>query len=114
MTKKAPNNQFKKIVAVLFINIIILTYIALQTDEERYQAGVEAYHEHNFSKTYNIMSSLAGQDYAPAQYFLATLYVEGKGVEPDEKLAASWFEKAAKLGYTNSEKSLQNNTIKVE
>ena len=38
-----------------------------------------------------------------AQYTLAGLYVEGVGIVADEKLAARWFEEAARNGHTGAE-----------
>ncbi|MEI6895822.1 MAG: hypothetical protein V5789_14600 [Colwellia sp.] len=113
MKKTPQKNQFKKIVAILFINVVILSYIGLQTDDERYQDALDAYQDQNFTKTFNIMSSLAGKESPDAEYFLSTLYAKGHGVQADKKLAASWLEKAAKHGSKDAKESLKNNTIPV-
>ena len=108
-TKKT---QYKKIAFIVVINILVLLYIEFgRTDEENYQRGVEAYQEQNYSKTYNIMSSLADDGHAGAQQLLATLYEEGQGVEVDESLASFWSEKAAKQEVQKAEDLTKNDAI---
>lgn len=114
MKKSPPKNQFKKIVIVLFINALILSYIGMQTDDERYQAGVEAYKEENFSKTYNIMSSLSGKENPAAEYFLATLYANGQGVDVNEEQAIFWYKKSATHGNKNAQALLKSKGIVID
>ena len=108
-TKKT---QYKKIAFIVVINILVLLYIEFgRTDEENYQRGVEAYQEQNYSKTYNIMSSLANDGHAGAQQLLATLYAEGQGVEVNEKLASFWSKKAAEHDNKKADDLTPNDAI---
>ena len=110
--KNNKKTQYKKIAFVVVINILVLLYIEFgRTDEENYQRGVEAYQEQNYSKAYNIMSSLADDGHAGAQQLLATLYTEGKGVEVDESLASFWSEKAAEHERQKAEDLIKDNAI---
>jgi len=57
-----------------------------------------AYHEQEYEKAAQMLAPLAEKGDPGAQYLLGTLYIEGKGVEHDDKTAVKWFEKAANRG----------------
>ena len=91
--------KIKNILGFVCVNFLVLMYIAYgSTDEERYQDGIEAYQEGNYYKTFNLMTTLVGDGYIDAEYILATLYEEGKGVDADQQLAIFWYEKSAQHG----------------
>jgi len=101
--------QIKKIVFVVIVNILVLLYVQFgRTDEENYQRGVEAYQDKNYSKAFNIMSSLADKEHVGAQTLLSTLYAKGQGVEADKAQSTFWSEKAAQ--HKKDVQALTNNS----
>lgn len=104
--------QLRNIAAFVLLNVLVLLYIEYgSTDDERYQDGLDAYQNQNYSKTFNIMTSLADKEYSGAESMLATLYSKGQGVDVDMKLAAFWSEKAAEHARNEEKKSTENNDI---
>jgi TPR repeat protein len=60
--------------------------------------GNVAYREKEYAKAAELWQPLAEKGNAEAQYFLGTLYAEGKGVAPNDATAFMWFERAANQG----------------
>src|SRR5450755_3057544 len=60
--------------------------------------GIAAYHEQSYVKAAEIWRPLAEKGDATAQYFLGTLFAEGKGVEQNDATAFMWFQRAANQG----------------
>lgn len=110
-----PNKVFfKKLLIFIVVNIMVFTYIEFhETDEERYQRGVEAYQAQNYYKTYNIMSDLADKGIADAENMLASLYFNGQHVDMDKELALSWYQKAAEHGSKEAQVFLDTAAIEV-
>lgn len=63
-----------------------------------YEDGLAAYSERFYAKAAELWRPLAEKGNAAAQYRLATLYADGKGVEKDDATAFKWFMRAAELG----------------
>ncbi len=57
-----------------------------------------AYHEKDYGKAAEAWAPLAEKGDAAAQYYLGTLYAEGKGVSQNDATAFLWFERSAKQG----------------
>ena len=68
------------------------------------QAGLDeaiaAYKAENYPVAMAEFSSLATQGETRAQYQLARMYFDGKGVPQDFKAAAKWYQKAAAQGHS--------------
>jgi len=62
-----------------------------------------AYGSADYEVAYQRLHTLASQDVAEAQYHLATLYDDGRGVEANPAMAAFWYRRAAKLGHVNAQ-----------
>lgn len=60
--------------------------------------GTAAYHEKDYAKAAELWTPLAEKGDAAAQYYLGTLYAEGKGVKQNDATAFLWFERSAKQG----------------
>jgi len=60
--------------------------------------GVAAYHAKDYAKAAEAWTPLADKGDAAAQYFLGTLYAEGKGVAQNDATAFLWFERSGKQG----------------
>ena len=65
--------------------------------------GIEAVEKKEYAKAYQIFKALAEQGNAEAQYNLAILYRQGKGVKQDKKTALKWFEQSANQGLASAE-----------
>jgi TPR repeat protein len=65
--------------------------------------GVKAVEQEDYMSAYQLFKGLAEQGNAEAQYNLAILYRQGKGVMQDQELALQWFQKAAKQGLASAE-----------
>ena len=60
--------------------------------------GMTAYREKDYSKAAALWTSIAEKGDAGAQYYLGTLFAEGKGVPRNDATAFGWFERSAKQG----------------
>jgi len=60
--------------------------------------GDAAYRDKDYAKAVELWQPLAERGDATAQYFIGTLYAEGKGVPQSDETAFSWFQRAANKG----------------
>lgn len=60
--------------------------------------GTAAYKEKEYAKAADLWRPLAEKGDAAAQYFLGSLYEDGKGVEQNDATAFIWFRRAAEQG----------------
>jgi len=60
--------------------------------------GLTAYQEKDYLKAVQVWRPLAQAGDREAQYRLCVMYVEGRGVAPNDAEAALWFERAAEQG----------------
>ena len=65
--------------------------------------ALAAYANRDYDKAYQRLLPLAQQDIVDAQYYLATLYDDGRGVIASSAMAAYWYRRAAKLGHINAQ-----------
>ena len=65
--------------------------------------GIAAYHGKDYKKAVELWQPLAEKGDAAAQYYLGTLFAEGKGVERNDATAFMWFERAAKQGNADAQ-----------
>ena len=68
--------------------------------------GVAAYEQANYQVAYEELQPAAQAGDAMAQYYLASLYRFGKGVERDSQRATTWYRKAAEQGYARAQMAL--------
>ncbi|MCK4742620.1 MAG: sel1 repeat family protein [Sulfuriflexus sp.] len=62
-----------------------------------------AYANGSYEKAYQRLLPLAQQNIVDAQYYLATLYDDGRGVMASSAMSAYWYRRAAKLGHINAQ-----------
>jgi len=87
-------------VVCMVLGAILWCGIPAAPTEADFNAGVSAYKKGDFAHAVKEFSA----DGRPAsQFFLATMYYEGKGVPRDRKIAADWFRKAAEQGDVNAQ-----------
>ena len=68
--------------------------------------GVAAYKAGDFAAALAEWRPLAEQGFRPAQYNLALMYSNGKGVIEDDKEAVKWYRLAAEQGYAVAQYNL--------
>ncbi|MDD5176373.1 MAG: TonB C-terminal domain-containing protein [Sterolibacterium sp.] len=78
----------------LLLFALICTEAAADVD-----GGIAAYKRGEFAAAFAEFSVAAGKDDPFAQNVLGTMYVQGRGVRQDYKLAMDWFYKAQILGF---------------
>lgn len=83
----------------LFYGVLLLLIVAAiwpwSRDRNRFQTGMAAAMDQNYVRAAELWRPLAERGYALAQYNLAILYEEGRGLPRDPLLAAVWYRRAA-------------------
>ena len=74
--------------------------------EKDLATAAKAYDAHDYATAFTIWEPMAEGGSAPAQFNLALLFYDGRGVPQDFERAARWFEKAADRGYTAAQRNL--------
>jgi TPR repeat protein len=68
-----------------------------------YQQGIELYDKGYFIQAAQKFREVAKQGHAEAQFKLARMYFDGKGVTKDLNQTTKWYRKAAKLGHVEAQ-----------
>ena len=71
-----------------------------------FDEGVAAYNTGDFKLAYEEFLKAADQGYATAQFNLALMYYNGRGVPRDYQAAARWYRKAADQGNAKAQYNL--------
>jgi TPR repeat protein len=71
--------------------------------EKIYKQGIELYKKEYFLQAAQKFREAAKQDHAEAQFKLARMYFDGKGVTKDLSQTTKWYRKAAKLGHLEAQ-----------
>lgn len=69
-------------------------------------SGLAWYLQGDYAPALRLWRPLAEQGHADAQFFLAGMYAEGRGVPQDDALAASWARKASDQGHAEAQAKL--------
>lgn len=85
------------------IVIICFSLINEVAGATKLEEGVSAVEKQDYATAYRVFNELAEQGNAEAQYNLAILYRQGKGVAKDNAAALKWFEKSANQGLASAE-----------
>lgn len=75
--------------------------------EAMYARAKVLYQSKDYQGAGELMRTLAGRGYAPAQYALGYMYYYGKGMPRNEKEALRWITTAAAQGYAKAEAALR-------
>jgi len=86
-----------------FIIVICFSLVTELAGAAKLEEGVSAVEKQDYATAYAVFKELAEQGNAEAQYNLAILYRQGKGVEKDNATALVWFEKSANQGLASAE-----------
>ncbi len=89
----------------LFALMSLLSMPRIASAEE-FVDGVNALNRGQYEAAMEILTPLAEQGNATAQYDIGTMYDKGQGVEQDYGAAAGWFMAAAEGGYAAAQNDL--------
>jgi TPR repeat protein len=84
----------------LLLGSCVLSFAAAAED---LQQGLSAIEVEDYLQAYEVFKELAQQGNPEAQYNLAILYKQGRGVMQDVKQAVGWFRKAADAGIADAQ-----------
>ena len=84
-------------------NAITNTKPSVVDAEKLYQQGIELYNKKFFLQAAQKFREAAKQNYADAQFKLARMYFDGKGVTKDLNQTIKWYRKAAMLGHVEAQ-----------
>jgi len=78
----------------------------MATQEERFNEAEELYGNEEYEKAIPLLEALAKEGYAPAQYDLGVIYLNGDGAPQDDAKALEWTRKAAEQGNADAQYNL--------
>jgi hypothetical protein len=79
---------------------------ALTVSGAALEEGMEAYNAQDYVRALQLWRPLAEQGDPDAQFYVATLYAEGKGVSESDLIAAVWYQRAAEQGVAMAQYNL--------
>jgi hypothetical protein len=82
----------------LLAAFVVATALGMPASAGPLEDGDAAYREKDYAKAVELWQPLAERGDATAQYFIGTLYAEGKGVPQSDVTAFGWFLRAANNG----------------
>lgn len=95
-------NNKKKFWAMGLLCLTLAGPVGAATLEE----AAEAVKAQDFVKAARILTELANQGSRDAQFLLAMMFENGRGVSKDEKEAVKWYRKAAEQGHSAAQNNL--------
>jgi len=96
--------RFRKLAVLVWaLTIPINAASAVETD---FYAGQDAYKRGEYEVAYRVWLELAQDGDAEAQFRLARLYVDGKGIDADASEAVKWYRLAAAQGHARAQAGL--------
>ncbi|MCH9813285.1 MAG: phospholipase A [Epsilonproteobacteria bacterium] len=97
-----------------FIIVFVLLVSSLQASTaDAYVQAVKHYHQQFYKQAYTIIEKEAIKGNKEAQYLLASMYEDGKGVDQDLKQSIYWYKKAAsKYTYIVEQKPFESELTK--
>lgn len=87
----------------ILLMILWIYSIEVNAAPEKLEDALTAIEKQDYKTAYKLYKELADKGDAEAQYNLAIMYRQGKGIKQDTKIALEWFEKSAAQGLTNAE-----------
>lgn len=93
-------------ILTIFVIVSTLLKVGCNNEKSDYDAGIEAYKRGHYSAALYDFDKRANQGDPVAQFCLAFMYKNGKGLKADDKKAIEWYEKAAKQDYAPAQNNL--------
>lgn len=104
--------QFGKLPAALCLALFLVSGLAHADDRLLIKEANAALSRKDYSEAFSKFSVLAQNGNATAQFNLGAFYLNGQGVQKDEKKAYEWFSKSAAQGNTRANKILEKMAAK--
>lgn len=101
--KKTGIVKMRNINVCWFVVLVYFSWPLIAMGAATLEEGVAAVEKQDYETAFSVFKQLAEQGNAEAQYNLAILYRQGKGVTQDKEVALKWFEKSAALGLASAE-----------
>lgn len=95
--------KLKTLLATALLSTATSTLVYANSPEQKFEQGIAAYTQGDYHTAFELWKPLAEQGDAKAQYNLAKMYDQGKGVKQDYQQAAKWSQKAAEQGYAEAQ-----------
>jgi len=89
---------------IFLIGLIAVPVAQAATPEQ----AIQQYQKGDYEAAASKLKVLSDQGHADAQFYLATMYQEGKGVEQDYKQAAYWLRASSNQGHARAQFNLGN------
>ena len=93
--------KLKTTLTALFLSLGLMSIAYADSND-----ALDAYNKGDYKSAVNEWSSLADQGNATAQFNLALMYEDGKGVLKDYKQAVKWYRRAADQGHAIAQNNL--------
>lgn len=100
------NGKNMSVTAITRSVVILLAFLPIAAWAQSFDQAEDAYDRGDYETAREILSVLAKEGDAEAQYGLGLLYDNGEGVTEDHSEAARWYEAAAKQGNIAAQISL--------
>ena len=99
-------NVFEKILNQSILLFLALSFTMVTGYADQLQDGSNAYLRKDYEKAHRLIFPLASKGNAVAQFFLGTMYDQGKGVPHNPMIAFKWYSLSAELGYSRAQFNL--------
>lgn len=76
------------------------------TEHDNFRDAVLDYFNEDYRSAYKLFRPLAEKGDSSAEYYLALMYDEGRGVEQDAREAVNWYTRAAQQGHMDAQYNL--------
>ncbi len=90
---------------ILLICSVVIVF-ASNIWADNFAAAISDYEAGNYRSAFRILSPLAEQGHAEAQYYLGLMHHKGQGVPRDSRVAIRWYTAAAEQGHANAQNNL--------
>lgn len=89
----------KRIIPLAVIGFIVLGFAGACADREaQFQKGLKGYNTQDYDTALKYLTPAANKGHAEAQEVLGFMYINGLGVEKNNRLAFEWMKKSAENG----------------
>lgn len=78
----------------------------MHTEYENFRVAVLDYFNEDYQSAYELLRPLAEKGDSSAEYYMALMYDEGRGVEKDASAAVGWYTLAAQQGHMDAQYNL--------
>ena len=94
-------DEMKKLLLII-VTVLALAVVAPDADAADFNTGLQAFNRNDYKAAENIFTELAKKGDGDAQFFLAMLYKDGRGVKRDRAKAHMFASLAAEQGLDNA------------